>query len=758
MKTHVLGFPRIGHRRELKKALEEYWSGELSSQQLLAIGDSLKTSNWKIQHDSGLSHVTMGDFSFYDHMLDTSLMLGAVPERFGTCSSETHFETYFKMARGDAFNNASAMEMTKWFNTNYHYIVPEISPDMVFSRSSESILNDTRRAVELGYSPKPVLVGPVTYLSLAKVTGDVDPWDRLEEIVDIYAGIVAELGMLSDLIQLDEPVLCCDMADEARRVFPGVYEKLNRSAGKATILLTTYFEALDDNLDLAVSSGCGGLHIDLTAKKDQNLGSILDVLPDTMSLSVGVVEGRNIWKTDLNSALSTLNGIEDRIGEDRMLIASGCSLLHCPMDLNLETKIDPGIKGWMAFAVQKCGEIALLGEIMSGETHHEDLRANSSAISSRENSPLTVNRQVRDACETIGQDMLFRKNVYSERKKSQSWLHLPLFPTTTIGSFPQTPEIRKNRLLFKKGELSYGSYESFLKNEINKIVEIQENLDLDVLVHGEVERNDMVEYFGEQLGGFCFTENGWVQSYGSRCVKPPVIYGDVFRPAPMTVEWFTYAQSLTMKPMKGMLTGPVTILCWSFVRDDLDHPEVCRQIALALREEVRDLEKAGAVIIQIDEPAFREGLPLKQRDADAYLRWAVDAFRLVSSGVSDRTQIHTHMCYSEFNAIIRSIAEMDADVISIESSRSGMELLDAFRNFDYPNDIGPGVYDIHSPRVPSTEEIVDLIERALRYISPERLWINPDCGLKTRRWPETLNSLENMVSAARKMREVLREN
>jgi 5-methyltetrahydropteroyltriglutamate--homocysteine methyltransferase len=752
---HVLGFPRIGAHRALKKSLEDYWSGAISPQQLISISNFLKETHWKIQHDAGLSYVTVGDFSLYDHMLDTSVMLGAIPERFGTYSPDTHFKTYFKMARGDVFNNAPAMEMTKWFNTNYHYIVPEISSHMTFSLSSQSILNDTRRAMKQGYSPKPLLVGPVTYLSLAKEdSGDSNPWDRLEEITDIYAKVIADLGTLCDWIQIDEPILCCDMTDEARRAFSHVYEKLNRSVGKGNILLTTYFDSLDDNLDLALSSGCNGLHVDLTNGGERNIETIISALPGTMSLSVGIVDGRNIWKTDLNSALLILSKIRDRIGGKRMLTASGCSLLHCPMDLDMETQIDPRIKDWMAFAVQKCHEISLLGDIMSGKKHDKELHANASAIRSRKDSPLTRNELVRNMCGNVRQEMLHRKHAHPERKKSQSRLHLPLFPTTTIGSFPQTPEIRKNRLLFQKGALPLKTYESFLRNEVKKIVRVQEDLKLDVLVHGEPERNDMVEYFGERLNGFCSTENGWVQSYGSRCVKPPVIYGDISRPASMTVEWFDYAQSLTLKPMKGMLTGPVTILRWSFIRDDLDPSEVCRQIALALRDEVLDLEKAGAGIIQIDEPAFREGLPLKQRDAAAYLRWAVDAFRLASSGVADQTQIHTHMCYSEFNAIIRSIAEMDADVISIESSRSKMELLDAFQTFDYPNDIGPGVYDIHSPRVPSAEEIVDLIQRALRHIPSERLWINPDCGLKTRDWQESVKSLENMVIAAETMRKV----
>ncbi|SEM64239.1 methionine synthase (B12-independent) [Syntrophus gentianae] len=752
MKTHVLGFPRIGARRELKKALEDYWAGSLSPQDLISVSNSLKERHWKIQKDSGLSYVATGDFSLYDHVLDTSVMLGAVPERYGAKASGIGPDTYFQMARGDVGGNIAAMEMTKWFNTNYHYLVPEISPAQRFSLSSPAIVKDTRRAIELGYLPKPVLVGPITYLSLAKGEGSFNVWERIEDITDVYAEVIAELSTLCDWIQIDEPVLCGDLAPEAPWRFLETYVKLNQAVGKAGLLLTTYFDSLDEHLDLALSSGCAGLHIDLTCGRNDPYDRIVERLPEDMSLSVGLVDGRNIWKTDMTKALSVLRDIEKRIGPDRLLIASSCSPMHSPVDLNLETKLKPEIRSWMAFAVQKCEEVCLLGDALSGKNRDETLRANAEVLESRLSSPLAKNEAIRERCAGISEDMLHRKSPYRERKKAQSWLDLPIFPTTTIGSFPQTPEIRKNRLLFKRGELSRDGYKFFIEKEIHKVVKIQEELGLDVLVHGEPERNDMVEYFGERMGGFCFTDNGWVQSYGSRCVKPPVIYGDVFRRAPMTVREFSFAQSLTSKPMKGMLTGPVTVLCWSFVRDDLDRSEVCRQIAFALRDEVLDLERSGAKIIQIDEPALREGLPLKGRDAEAYLRWAVEAFRITSSGVDDETQIHTHMCYSEFNAIIQSIAEMDADVISIESSRSRMELLDVFRVFEYPNEIGPGVYDIHSPRVPTEAEIMKLIQRAAEYIPKERLWINPDCGLKTRGWEETLKSLKNMVAAAKAMR------
>jgi len=752
MKAHILGFPRIGARRELKKALEDYWAGISIPQELTSVCNSLKERHWQIQKDSGLSYVTTGDFSLYDHVLDTSMMLGAVPERFRIKTTDIDRNTYFRMARGDSDSNVAAMEMTKWFNTNYHYIVPEITPSMKFSLSSRVILEDTRKALELGYSPKPVLIGPITYLSLAKSEGNYNCWERIKDVTDIYAEIVSELGSLCDWIQIDEPVLCQDTAFDITWSFLETYTKLNEAVGKAGILLTTYFDSLDETLDLVFSSGCAGLHIDLTCGNNQRLDKIVERIPEYMSLSVGLVNGRNIWKTDIKNALSILQNLEKQIGSDRLLIASGCSLMHSPVDLSLESHLEPEVKNWMAFAVQKCEEIGMLGEIMSGKNHEEAIRTNSEALKSRLYSPLAKNEAIRKRSASVSEEILRRRSNYPERKKAQAWLNLPTFPATTIGSFPQTPEIRKNRLLYKRGELSREAYDSFIEKEIRKAVMIQEELDLDVLVHGEPERNDMVEYFGERMGGFCFTENGWVQSYGSRCVKPPVIYGDVSRSAPMTVKEFAFAQSLTPKPMKGMLTGPVTVLCWSFVRDDIERSEVCRQIAFALRDEALDLERAGARIIQIDEPALREGLPLKRKDAEAYLSWAVDAFRITSSGVADETQIHTHMCYSEFNAIIRSIADMDADVISIESSRSKMELLDVFQVFEYPNEIGPGVYDIHSPRVPTKEEIMDLISRALRYIPKERLWINPDCGLKTREWPETLQSLRNMVAAAKYLR------
>jgi 5-methyltetrahydropteroyltriglutamate--homocysteine methyltransferase len=751
MKKHILGFPRMGADRELKKALESFWKGKSSREELEETARVLRQRHWQVQKDAGLSYVATGDFSYYDHMLDMTATLGMIPRRFGPISGHVDPATYFNMARGDAEANLPAMEMTKWFNTNYHYLVPEISSSSSPSLSSTRILDQTREAIEAGFAAKPVLVGPITYLSLAKGADDYDVWKQLEAVVEVYAGLIAELGALADWIQIDEPILCTDLSPGAREAFLPSYEKLNAAKGKSKLLLATYFESLDDHLDLATSSGCEGLHLDLISG-NRRLETILERLPESMTLSAGLVDGRNIWKTDLSEAITTLRALENKIGNDRLMVGSSCSLLHCPVDLEKETSLEPELKRWMAFSVQKCEELRILGEACEGKEDAKSLAANSEDMRSRRDSSRVTDPAVRDRCEKIEENMLSRKSPYPSRKGAQAWLELPLFPTTTIGSYPQTREIRAQRRKFKKGEISREAYEAFLQEEIRRVVEFQEECGLDVLVHGEPERNDMVEYFGQQMNGFCFTDNGWVQSYGSRCVKPPIIFGDVSRPRPMTVEWMKYAQSLTKKPMKGMLTGPVTILAWSFVRDDMAHDDVCLQIALAIRDEVLDLEKAEIRMIQIDEAAFSEGMPLKQKDKPAYLRWAVDAFRLVTSGVSDETQIHTHMCYSEFNDILDSIAEMDADVISIESSRSKMELLEAFRVFDYPNEIGPGVYDIHSPRIPPEEEMVALLEKAIKSIPRERLWVNPDCGLKTRGWPEITSSLKNMVAAAKTLR------
>jgi len=749
MKNHILGYPRFGAKRELKTALEAFWKGTATVRQLNDCCKSLRQNHWQIQKDAGLSWVAVGDFSMYDHMLDTSLMLGALPARFRHLPPDA-VETYFKMARGDDATNIPAMEMTKWFNTNYHYIVPEIAEDFEPQLTGTKIIVEAQEALSAGFNPKPVVVGPITYLSLSKGVDGYDCWKKLDAVVEVYADVISQLSAFCEWIQIDEPILSADIPVAGRAAFAAVYRRLNQAAGRSRLLLATYFDVLDENLELALTSGCAGLHLDLV-RGGANLDDVLARFPDKMVLSAGIVEGRNIWKNDFDASLKILKTIQDKLGE-RMMVASSCSLLHSPADLNHEIKLDAELKSWLAFAVQKCTEINVLSDILSDVDRNAELAENRAAIASRRNSPRVHNAKVVERENAITDAMCRRSGTYSMRKQAQTWLKLPLFPTTTIGSFPQTGEIRNMRRAEKKGEITSAQYQDFLRHEIAAVVEKQEELGLDVLVHGEPERNDMVEYFGEQLEGFCFTENGWVQSYGSRCVKPPVIFGDVSRPRPMTVEWIKYAQSLTSKPMKGMLTGPVTILCWSFVRDDVQRSEVCRQIALAIRDEVCDLEQAGIRIIQIDEAALSEGMPVKERDRAAYLKWAVESFRLATSGVNDSTQIHTHMCYSEFNKIIRAIAEMDADVISIESSRSKMELLEAFRSFEYPNKIGPGVYDIHSPRIPSKEEIVGLLRKACEYIPVDRLWVNPDCGLKTRGWAETIPSLQNMVDAAHEMR------
>ncbi|MGE4301897.1 MAG: 5-methyltetrahydropteroyltriglutamate--homocysteine S-methyltransferase [Victivallaceae bacterium] len=750
MKKHILGFPRIGARRELKFALESFWNGEIPAHSLTDCARALRLNHWKIQRRSGLSHVATGDFSLYDQMLDTSAMLGAIPERFRSLPSGG-LSSYFAMARGDRASGTPAMEMTKWFNTNYHYIVPEIDGFIRPELSCRQIIDETREAAAAGFSPKPVLIGPVTYLALAKGVDGYDCWRQLDAVTAVYEQVLRELAPVCEWIQLDEPILSSDLPAAGRGAFADVYRRLNTAAGNAKILLATYFDTLDDNLDLAFDSGCAGLHLDLV-RGGANLDAVLAGFPAGMILSAGIVEGRNIWRNDFDRSLEILRRIEGALG-DRLMVASSCSLLHCPVDLECETALDSEIRSWMAFAVQKCAEVSLLGDLVSGIPHDAELLDNRAAASGRRASSRVCDAKVRARLEAVTAEMRRRRNPYPVRKKAQEWLGLPLFPTTTIGSFPQTADIRAARRAAKRGEITPSAYREIMRGEIAEAVRRQEEIGLDVLVHGEPERNDMVEYFGQQLDGFCFTANGWVQSYGSRCVKPPVIYGDISRPAPMTVEWITYAQSLTGKPMKGMLTGPVTILCWSFVRDDMPRSEVCGQIALAICDEVRDLEKAGIRIIQIDEAAFSEGMPVKERKKPAYLEWAAGAFRLATSSVADSTQIHTHMCYSEFNRIIQAIADMDADVISIESSRSKMEILESFRDYEYPNEIGPGVYDIHSPRIPSKEEMLSLLERAMRYIPKERLWVNPDCGLKTRNWAEVIPSLRNMVAAARELRE-----
>ena len=749
--AHILGFPRIGAKRELKLALEAYWRGEIPESDLSTVGRELRKRHWQCQRDAGLDLVTVGDFAWYDSVLQTLAHLGCIPGRFGFDPPALTLPQYFTLARGDP--DHPAMEMTKWFDTNYHYLVPEWNADTRFEGGVDWLLQEAKEAGELGHAVKVALPGPLTLLHIGKIKAGLShKLDLLPRLVPAYQRLLERIKALGvPWVQIDEPILGLDLDERWLAAFRPTYEALAPSSPK--ILLATYFESVAEHAAMLKSLPVSGIHLDLV-RGPQQLATFLNGYPESKVLSLGVVDGRNIWRTDLDKALAGLNPAHDRLGE-RLWVSASCSLLHVPVDLDHEKALAPEIRGWLAFAVQKLDEIAALKQGVEGDPKAimPALMASREASASRRRSERVLSDAVRRRLDALSERDMRRPSPFAARiRKQRARLKLPLLPTTTIGSFPQTPEIRKARAAFKKGALGREAYVEAMRAEIRQAVARQEALGLDVLVHGEAERNDMVEYFGEQLRGFAFTENGWVQSYGSRCVKPPVIYGDVSRPGPMTVEWTRYAQSLTEKPMKGMLTGPITMLQWSFVRDDQPRSKTAFQIALALREEVLDIERAGIAIIQIDEPALREGLPLKKRDWARYLEWAVRAFKLVSSGVADGTQIHTHMCYAEFNDILPSIAALDADVITVETSRSDMELLEGFGEFRYPNEIGPGVYDIHSPRVPDAGEMLKLLEKAERVIPLERLWVNPDCGLKTRGWPETEAALARMVEAARRMR------
>ncbi len=750
-RTHTLGFPRIGERRELKFALEAFWRGEADAQYLAGVGRQLRMNNWTLQQSAGLDMVTAGDFAFYDQMLNQTVLLGALPKRFGFDAKQLSLAQYSELARGN--KSQHAMEMTKWFDTNYHYLVPELSPETRFAGGVEWLLDDVRDAMATGAAVKPVLIGPLTYLWLSKShVADFDRLTLLPALLEAYRRILSDLSASGiEWVQIDEPALCVELPEAWRAVLKHAYEKLDGCGVK--LLLATYFDDASDYAPLAATLSVQGFHID-AVRAPQQVEAWRRHLPAGAVLSVGIIDGRNIWRTDLKRALEVLRPLHAELG-DRLWLAPSCSLLHVPVSLSAELKLDPEIKSWLAFASQKLTELHVLARALNeGDAAVAlELVESDQALASRRASRRVTNELVQQRVTAVSEAMTRRGSSFDRRIEIQrKKLALPPLPTTTIGSFPQTAAIRQTRAAHKRGEISEVEYLQRIRAEISLAVERQESIGLDVLVHGEAERNDMVEYFGERLWGYAFTENGWVQSYGSRCVKPPVIYGDVFRPEPMTVETTRYAQSLTTKPMKGMLTGPVTMLQWSFVRDDQPRELTAMQLALAIREEVADLEKAGIAIIQIDEPAFREGLPLKRRDWQHYLDWAVRAFKLSASVVADATQIHTHMCYSEFNDILASIAALDADVITIETSRSNMELLNGFAEFDYPNEIGPGVYDIHSPRVASVTEMVRLLDRAAAVIAPERLWVNPDCGLKTRGWVETEAALKNMVEAARAMR------
>jgi 5-methyltetrahydropteroyltriglutamate--homocysteine methyltransferase len=757
LKTASLGFPRIGANRELKKAVESYWKGAISADELQKAASEIKTKNWQTQKTAGISIIPSNDFSFYDHILGMIALFGAVPERFKFSGEKIDLDLYFAMARGAQKDgvDVTAMEMTKWFDTNYHYMVAEFKKDQKFKISCVKIFNEFLEAKKLNIETRPVILGPISFLLLGKTIDGSDRLDLLDNLLVAYQELfknLQEIGVKD--VQIDEPFLVTDLSADAIQSYVKAYPQIKQFAGAIKLHLATYFENLGENMPLAFELETDSVHLDLVRAPEQ-IEQALKLVKPNQSLSLGLVDGRNIWINNLENSIAIAKKAVDKLGANRVIVAPSCSLIHVPTDLASETELDSELKSWLAFATQKLSEISAIAKAASGDsaTVAALLDANKKAFAARKSSTRIHDEAVKKRVAAISENLMNRKSNFASRKKIQNnHINLPLLPTTTIGSFPQTKEVRKFRADFKAGKISAAEYEKFLQEETTRTVRLQEDLGLDVLVHGEFERNDMVEYFGEQLKGFFFTKNGWVQSYGSRCVKPPVIFGDVSRPKAMTVEWAKFAQSKTSKIMKGMLTGPITILQWSFVRDDQPRKETALQIAFAIRDEVCDLEDAGIKIIQIDEAALREGLPIHKAKWNEYLKWAVEAFRITASGVEDRTQIHTHMCYSEFNDIIKAIADMDADVISIETSRSQMELLNAFVNFKYPNEIGPGVYDIHSPRVPSQKEMEQLLQKALDVLKPEQIWVNPDCGLKTRDWPETKAALQGMVAATKAIR------
>ena len=756
IRTHNLGYPRIGSQRELKSACEQYWAGAASLADLVETGRSLRRTHWELQRDCGIDLVPCNDFSYYDQVLDMTLTLGAVPPRYAKLAGGAALELYFAMARGYQKDGLDiiALEMTKWFDTNYHYLVPEFQREQRFSLNWLKAAEEFGEARALGINAKPVLLGPVSYLLLGKEKeAGFHRIELIDRLLPVYIELLQTLREAgADYVQIDEPFLALDLDPASVAAYRKAFARIGEAVPELKIILATYFEGVRDNTALAASLPVHALHLDLARAPDQ-LEEVLAALPRRMSLSLGLVDGRNVWKHDTSRSLPLLRRALGVLGSERVLVAPSCSLLHVPYDCTPETAatgMPAEIGNRLAFARQKLQEVAALARLGAGET-----AAAGEPEPQLSGDPRPGHRpKVRARVAAVAPADLRRATPFAQRQAiQQEALKLPLFPTTTIGSFPQTAELRRLRTQLAQGKLGAAEYRSAIGREIERAIRFQEEIGMDVLVHGEFERNDMVQYFGEQLEGCCFTRNGWVQSFGSRCVRPPIIHGDVERKGPMTVDIAAYAQSLTPRPVKGMLTGPVTILQWSFVRDDQPRRETALQIALAIRDEAGDLEKAGLRVIQIDEPAFREGLPLRRSDREAYLQWAGDCFRLATSGVADATQIHTHMCYSEFNDIIPHIAALDADVITIETSRSQMELLEAFREFRYPNAIGPGVYDIHSPRIPTCGEMLELLERALAYLPKERLWVNPDCGLKTRGWPETRTALATMIKAARRMRD-----
>lgn len=765
MLTTNLGYPRIGEDRELKKSSEKYWSGKISRDELFQTGQEIRSRNFDAQNKVDLDLIPCNDFSFYDQVLDMAFNVGAIPDEYREVlsrnSENAEIDLYFAMARGYQKDglDLKALEMTKWFNTNYHYLVPEFRHNQSFENYSGTIVERFKEARQkVGDKAKPVILGPVSFLLLGKEKEEgFNRLDLLDNLLPVYKEILNQLEEAgAKWVQFDEPFLALDLDDKAKTAYQKAYQELQEAAPNVKYFLATYFEGLRDNTTLALNLPVTAVHLDLIEAPDQ-IDQVLDKLPENKCVSLGLINGRNIWKTKYRDALNFIRKAVDRLGDDRVMIAPSCSLLHCPYDLRAETRLDPKIKNWLAFARQKLEELHELKIIHEG--NEELLKQNDQVFEDKGSSDLIHRSGVKERVQSISDNELSRKSSFPERQKAQrKSLNLPYFPTTTIGSFPQTKDIRKIRNQLKKGKISLDEYNREIEDATRSAIKTQEEIGLDVLVHGEFERNDMVEYFGQELDGFTFTEYGWVQSFGSRCVKPPIIYGDVQRPHDITIGWSKFAQEQTGKPVKGMLTGPVTILQWSFPRNDQPRKDTAYQIALAMRDEVKALEDNGSQAIQIDEPAMREGLPLRQDDWDEYLNWAINAFKLSSAVVNDETQIHTHMCYAEFNDIIESIARMDADVITIETSRSQMELLEAFSDFKYPNEIGPGVYDIHSPRVPTIEEMEDLMEKASSMLPPENLWVNPDCGLKTRNWEETVAALKNMVSAAQKMRERVKEN
>lgn len=791
--THNLGYPRIGERRELKRALEAFWAGRLTEVQLHAEAARLRASHWQKQRDAGIDLIPSNDFSYYDGMLDAAVLVGAVPARFGgrpaADGAVVDTATYFRMARGTEANAntaadagatghgggascghhppAVALEMTKWFDTNYHYLVPELTPDMTFSLASDKPFDEFAEALVLGVKTKPVLVGPVTFLLLSKVHGaepSFDPLSLLDGLVAVYAQVLGRLAQQgAEWVQFDEPAFALDLTSDQLLAMTRAYGRLASVAPGLRLMVATYFGELRANLAVFARLPVAGLHYDaVRGDGEAELDALLAQLssPSEKVLSLGVVDGRNVWRNDFRRSLALLRRAVARLGRERLFVAPSCSLLFSPVTLAHETRLDAELKSWLAFADEKLTEVAQLARLATtspigghGAEENAAFVENQRTVAARRSSPRIHDADVQARLAAVQPEDHARASAFPERKRrQQARLGLPLLPTTTIGSFPQTAEVRAARARFRRGELSQADYEAFLRAETRRCVEWQERVGLDVLVHGEFERTDMVEHFGENLAGFAFSENGWVQSYGSRCVKPPILFGDVARPAPMTVAWSEYARALTTKPVKAMLTGPVTLLQWSFVRDDQPRALTAQQLALALRDEVTDLEAAGLGVIQVDEPALREGLPLRRAEREGYLAWAVDAFRLCTAGVRDDTQVHTHMCYGEFHDVMEAIAALDADVISVETSRSQMELLEAFVGFRYPADIGPGVWDVHSPRVPSVEEMETLLRRALTVLSPEQVWVNPDCGLKTRAWAEVAPALENLVAAARRLR------